>query len=659
MTPTQAYRSTQLANPPQVYQGIDAWMHGWTRHFRPKKERLGELEREAKAIHEMAEKLGGRNLDQLQRELKVFREEIRSRPDKVGEISIEAMATITEAARRKLGLFAHPVQLMASLAMLRGDLVEVATGEGKTLAIALAAVVRAWTDRPCHVVTANDYLAQRDAKYLRKFFEICGVSVGSVTGKMHPDERRTEYRSAVVYTTAKELAADFLRDDLTEEPFGHPGRRLIRQIYQAQPAKGSRRVLRGLHTIIVDEADNALIDEAVTPLIISQSKENKALEEATHQAAGLCREFVLDRHYRRDEQLRSIKLEEEGYRAIERSSESLSGIWQGKTRRVELVLKALEAREFFHRDKQYVVEDKKVVIVDESTGRRMPGRSWRQGLHQAVEAKEGVPVTAPAVTIASISFQRFFRLFHAISGATGTAYEAAGEFWRIYRLRVNRIPLHRSCQRRELMPKVYPTRDEKWSAVLVECRQRHDFGQPILVGTRSVADSEELARRLRSVGLPCQILNAVRHRDEAAIIAGAGQKGRVTIATNMAGRGTDIRLGDGVRELGGLCVIATDFYDSGRVDRQLYGRSGRQGDPGVAVTYASLDDELARKFLYRWTIQSLRRSMKWDLPGAKRLARFLLKRCQKRSEKEAFRRREKVLKMDEERAKSLGFSAKA
>lgn len=605
------------------------------------------------------EQFGNGSLEQLQRELREFREEIRSQPEKVGEISENAMAAIVDAARRRLGLLAHPVQIMAALAMLRGNLVEVATGEGKTLAIALAAVVRAWTDRPCHVVTANDYLAERDAKYLARFFEICGVSIGHVVSKMSPEDRQKMYRGAVVYTTAKELAADFLRDDLTEESFGHPGRRLIRQIYQSRPAHQQRRVLRGLHTVIVDEADNGLIDEAVTPLIISQSKVNKPLEEATLQAAELSKDFLEGCHYKREEKRRTVKLLDEGFQAIENSAESLSGIWRGRTRRVELVLKALEAREFFHRDQQYVVEDKEIVIVDESTGRRMPGRSWRQGLHQAVEAKEGVPITSPAVTVASISFQRFFRQFQTIAGATGTAWEAAGEFWRIYGMRVIRIPLHLPCQRQELVPRIMATKEEKWTAVLVECQKRHEQWQPILVGTRSVADSEELAKRLRSVGLPCQVLNAVRHRDEAGIISGAGRKGRITIATNMAGRGTDIRLGDEVEPLGGLCVIATEFHDSGRVDRQLYGRSGRQGDPGIAMTFASLEDELAEKFLHPWVRQSLKSGLKRQAPGYRKLARFLLHRCQKRSEIDAFKRRENVLKEDERKAKSLGFAKRS
>lgn len=659
MTPSQAYRFTQIAIPPRIHKGIDAWMHGWARRFRPWKEGRRKLNARALEIHETVGRCPANRIQALRRELKDFSREVRARPEAVGQVSDLAMAAITDAARHQLGLFAHPTQIAAALAMLRGELVEVATGEGKTLAIALATVIRAWTERPCHVVTANDYLAERDAKYLGGFFELCGVEAGHVTAKMSPEERRAQYRKAVVYTTAKELAADFLRDDLSEEALGHPGRRLIRQIYQARPSGGSRRVLRGLHTVIVDEADNGLIDEAVTPLIISQSRENPALEEATLQAVELSREFERDVHYLREERNRTVKLKEEGYRAIERASGSLSGVWRAPTRRVELVTKALEAREFFRRDKQYVIEDKKIVIVDESTGRRMPGRSWRQGLHQAVEAKEGVPITSPAVTVASISFQRFFRQFHSIAGATGTAWEAAGEFWRIYGMRVNRIPPHRPCQRRELPPRVFATLDEKWAAVREECRERHHLGQPILVGTRSVADSEELARRLREASLPCQVLNAVRHRDEAAIIAGAGRKGRITIATNMAGRGTDIRLESGVDALGGLCVIATEFHDSGRVDRQLFGRSGRQGDPGIAMIIASLEDELPQKYLAAWTKRSNEAALRARVPGTRRFLRILLRRCQKRSEREAFRRRESVLKNDEQRQKMLGFTAKS
>jgi preprotein translocase subunit SecA len=659
MTPSQAYRSTQIATPPRIYQGADAWMHGWARHIRPENERRSRSLARAREIHELVERSGNREAEALRRDLREFRREVRARPEAVREVSDAAMAAIIAAARLRLGLLAHPVQIAAALALLRGDLVEMATGEGKTLAIALAAVVHSWTERPCHVVTANDYLAGRDAEYLAGFFDLCGIQGGHVVGKMSPEDRRSQYRAAVVYTTSKELAADFLRDDLSEEAFGHPGRRLIRQIYQSHPARDSRRVLRGLHTVLIDEADNALIDEAVTPLIISQSRENQALVEATLQAVGLCRSFVREIHFVRDERNRTVKLKEEGFHAIEIASESLSGIWKARTRRVELVLKALEAREFFHRDKQYVIEDHKVVIVDESTGRRMPGRSWRQGLHQAVEAKEGVPITSPAVTVASISFQRFFRQFHVIAGATGTAWEAAGEFWRIYGMRVHRIPPHRPCRREERSPQVFATLDEKWSAVVAECRQRHGTGQPILVGTRSVADSEALASRLREESLPCQVLNAVRHRDEAAIIAGAGRRGRITIATNMAGRGTDIRLEPGVGEAGGLCVIGTEFHDSARVDRQLFGRSGRQGDPGLAMMFASLEDELPRKYLAGWVTAALKKALNAHLPAARFISRSLIQRCQKRSEKEAFQRRERVLKNDEQRKKSLGFAAKS
>ncbi len=659
-TPSQTYRASQVAPQPPIYQGIDAWLHGWGRRFRRAEGRRCELENAAQRIHVAVEDVGDWSEGRLRKELAHFRKQARACPDRVEQIPEAALAAIGDAARRTLGLYAHPVQIMASLAMLRGELVEVATGEGKTLAIALAVVVRAWTGLPCHVVTANDYLAARDAKYLGKFFELCGVTVGHVIGKMTVDKRRSQYRCGVVYTTAKELAADYLRDGLIEQAFDHPGRRLIRRIHQPRAAAQdpSRRVLRGLHSVIVDEADNALIDEAVTPLIISESRENKGLEEATLQAVDLCRDFVLGEHYDRDEATRTVELRDEGYCAIAAASHSLSGIWQGESRRVELVLKALEAREFFHRDSHYVVEDDTVVIVDENTGRRMPGRTWRQGLHQAIEAREGVKISSPAVTVASISFQRFFRQFHVIAGATGTASEAAGEFWRIYRLRVNPIALHQPCIRRELASRVFATRDEKWAAVVEECRSRHQTGQPILVGTRSVGDSEALARLLSEVGLSCQILNAVRHRDEAAVIARAGRLSRITIATNMAGRGTDIRLETDVDGRGGLCVIATEWHASARVDRQLYGRSGRQGDPGVVIPFASLEDDLSDKFLAKWSASTLKKLLKTGIPGVRMVARMVLKRCQKRSEKEAFRRRENVLKADDQRAKSLGFTTR-
>jgi len=656
------YRASQVAAQPPVYRGIDAWLHGCGRRFRPVESRRGELEKTAQRIHVAVEDAGDWSDGRLRKELARFREGVRACPFRADDVPEQALAAIADAGRRTLGLYAHPVQIMAALAMLRGELVEVATGEGKTLAIAMAVVIRAWTDLPCHVVTANDYLAARDAKYLEKFFEFCGVTVGHVVGQMAVDERRNQYGCGIVYTTAKELAADYLRDGLIEQTFDHPGRRLIRRIQQAggTPQRRGRgqRVLRGLHTVIVDEADNALIDEAVTPLIISESRENKALEDATLQAVDLCRPFKAGEHYDRDEAARSITLRDEGYRCIASASHTLSGVWKGESRRVELVLKALEAREFFHRDSHYVVEDDAVVIVDESTGRRMPGRTWRQGLHQAIEARENVPISSPAVTVASISFQRFFRQFHVIAGATGTAREAAGEFWRIYRLRVNQIPLHQACIRRELKSRVFATKDEKWTAVVEECRSRHETGQPVLVGTRSVGDSEALASRLGEVGLSCQILNAVRHRDEAAVIARAGRSGRITIATNMAGRGTDIRLESDVDGLGGLCVIATEWHASARVDRQLYGRAGRQGDPGIVVPFASLEDDLGDKYLGCWSAAVLKRLLNSGVPGAQFWTRRALKKCQRRSEKEAFRRRENVLKADDQRAKSLGFTAR-
>lgn len=632
------------------------------------------LRAQAKAVIAITNEREANSLEHLKSELAKFRAEVRMRPEMVADIRAEFLGAIVEAGRRRLGLFAHEEQVMATLTMLDGNLAEVATGEGKTLSIAMTAVIHAWTRRPCHVVTANDYLAERDAKNLSRFFDLCGVTCGYVVGEMSPQEREEQYFGDVVYTTAKELAADYLRDELTEETLNHPGRRLIRQMYRGVAASENQRVLRGLHTVIVDEADNGLIDEAVTPLIISQPKENKILEQAAIQAFAVAAYFENGVHYETRERERTVKLLEPGYQKVSEASGELPGMWQGTTRRVEMIQRALEAREFFIRDKQYVVEDGKIVIVDESTGRRMPGRSWRQGLHQAVEAKEGVEISSPAETVASISFQRFFRQFHVLTGATGTANEAAAELWRVYRLRVSRIPLHKPCRRVEFKPHITTTMDDKWNSIIRECAIRHEQGQPVLVGTRNVKHSETLAAKLAEKGLSCQVLNAVRHRDEATIIASAGKRGHITIATNMAGRGTDIKIEPDVRERGGLCVIATEWHDSARVDRQLYGRCGRQGDPGEVQTFLSLEDDLVEKYLRSWVrnfFKSMRSAKRvTDEAGSDQLSpsdeprmidrviRIVIRRCQRRSERDSFRQREAVLRADEERSKSLGFASK-
>lgn len=558
---------------------------------------------------------------------------------------LRGFALVREAAYRAIGLRAYPTQVAAALAMHDGCIAEVATGEGKTLIATMPATVAGWSGRGCHVITVNDYLAQRDADLMRPVYESCGLTVASVTGDLEPPARRAAYAADVTYTTNKEAAADYLRDKLTLGPQRGLTDTMLNQLIAGDGVAGgssggaaSRVVMRGLEHVIVDEADSVLIDEAVTPLIISGSTPNAQQVEAFIQAAELAQHFELRKDFTVNRQFRDIRLTTRGRDKVAQVTEPLGGIWAGQRRAEEMIVQALTARELYVAGIQYVVQDNKVVIVDEATGRLMPDREWRDGLHQAVSAKEGVEVEPPKATMARVSFQRFFRMYRKLSGMTGTAWEERRELWQTYRTPTVRVPTHRPIQRRLAPDRVLPTEDAKWNAVADETQRLHDTGRPILIGTRSVGASETLSELLTQRGIEHTVLNAIRHAEESEIIAMAGQRGQVTIATNMAGRGTDVKLGQGVAELGGLQIIATERHDSRRVDRQLFGRSGRQGDPGDAVMFLCLEDELVRRYgRFRW------------LPG-------FFKRAQRRAQTRSRGMRKQVLKQDEQTADSLGFA---
>ena len=520
---------------------------------------------------------------------------------------------------------------------------EMATGEGKTLAIALAAVPLAWTGLPLHVLTANDYLARRDAGNLGEFYRFCGLEAGKVSATMDPAERAENYAAAVVYTTGKELLADFLRDRLLLGPHQDAARRIARGHFRQPLPLLGRTVLRGLHHAIVDEADSLMIDEAVTPLIISRPVDNQPVVDAVIQAHPLAGELSPEKDYTVDLPRHDVRLTAAGR---ERAHAGLAAL-EHPYWRIELVETALRARLFFHRDKQYVVQDDTVIIVDEFTGRLMPGRQWKLGLHQAVEAKENVPVTQPAESIAQMSYQSFFRLFHRIGGITGTARECATEIWALHRLPFAFIPRHRPNRLRLDPPRLFGQAEDKWAAVVETIAGAGATGRPVLVGTRSIATSEDLARRLQARGIAFNLLNAVRHQEEARIVEQAGQCGAVTIATNMAGRGTDIRLGPGVVELGGLLVIATEMHRSARIDRQLFGRTARQGDPGEGLLFLSCEDELLLDYLPRPARALLRLLVRQRWPGSRRLGVAGWRVTPKRAERAAFRQRLAVLKQDQ------------
>jgi len=648
------YHQLRLHTAPKLHQGLDSLVHSVAGYIKRNSRYGTDLLKEATLIYNQAVKFQILSDAVLRKRIQELLPRFRSKSRKDSTLFSMALALLTEAAYRKVGMRPFPVQVMGALALHRGLLAEMATGEGKTLTASLAAVIASWQGQPCHIITVNDYLAARDADWLYPLYSFCGISVGHVISTMPPMERGINYDSEVVYTTSKEILADFLRDRIKIGTWQHPSRRLIRSMVYMKGRNGDNLVMRGLGTAIVDEADSVLIDEAVTPLIISKLMQNRPLKEAIEKAFDIARDLRPGVHYALDKKYQEIRFTDKGMAAMKVGSQYLPGIWQGEARREEIVNQTLKAREFYHRDKQYVVQDNRAVIVDEFTGRLMPNRTWSQGLHQAVEVKEGLEVTDSTETLARLSFQRFFRLFPKLAGMTGTAQEATREFWQIYRLPVITIPTNKPCIRKLYRDRVFASEKEMWVAVAKEIVKVHQTDRPLLVGTRDVKASEQLAGRLAREGVDCQVINAIRHEEEARIVAGAGKKGRITIATNMAGRGTDIKLGRGVAALGGLHVIATERHKSIRIDRQLFGRCARQGDPGSAQAFISMEDELLRRFVPGALRNRLNKA--WTIGGGGLIGKALCVYSQRAAERLAFRQRKNVLRNDTWLAEALSFT---
>ena len=490
------------------------------------------------------------------------------------DILPEAFALVREASVRTLGLRHYDVQLIGGIALHRGTIAEMKTGEGKTLMSTLPAYLNALTGKGVHIVTVNDYLARRDAEWMSQIYDFLGLTVGVILHDMDAQERKEAYAADITYGTNNEFGFDYLRDNMKFEP--------------GELAQGD------LNFAIVDEVDSILIDEARTPLIISGPA-----EKSTHlytQANTIIPAFKKDTDYTLDEESKTVSLTENG---IAKGEELLNVDNLYDPANIELLHhlnQALKAHVIFKRDTDYIVKNDQVVIVDEFTGRLMDGRRYSEGLHQALEAKEGVKIENENQTLASITFQNYFRMYDKLSGMTGTADTEAEEFKKIYNLDVLVIPTHKPMVREDRADLIYKTQKEKYDAAIKEIIRLHKKGQPVLVGTISIDVSESLSEQLIKKGIKHNVLNAKHHKAEAQIVANAGQKGAVTISTNMAGRGTDIKLGEGVKELGGLHILGTSRHESRRIDNQLRGRSGRQGDPGSSRFYLSLEDDLLRIF---------------------------------------------------------------
>ncbi|MCB1100157.1 MAG: hypothetical protein KDN22_31625 [Verrucomicrobiae bacterium] len=659
LEPSLEYRRTATATPGKLHRGLDGFANKWVGICKSIQMRWSnDLHKEATAIKEGEVRWKNVKLPELENRLRNLGEKFRRfqrHTELDRELLRESLSGLSELAYRKLQLRPHPEQIMGALAIERGLLAEMATGEGKTLTIGLAAALAGWRGLPCHVITANDYLVKRDAEWLEDFYASCGLGVGHILGSMPPQVRTGHYAKDITYSTSKEVIADFLRDRLRLGEMEHPSRRLLRTL-SAIDRKPSI-VMRGLHTVIVDEADHVLIDEAVTPLIISRHAPNKPLKEACLTASAIASQLKPGEDYLINETYKDIDLTPTGKKRIHGRMDTI-GMWASTARAEEMATTAIKAREFYKMGQQYVIQEGKVVIVDESTGRIMPERSWKQGLHQAIEAKEGLELSMPTETLSRLSFQRYFQLYRRLSGLTGTASEAREEFWQIYGQSVVRIPTHKPCIRKSLPTRIFASEEAKWEAVALEVARVHALGTPILVGTKSVAASEKLAALLERKNLRYELLNAVRHSEEAGIISRAGGAGRITIATNMAGRGTDIKLPREVAEQGGLYVIATERHESGRVDRQLFGRSARQGEPGQTRMFCSLEDALVIRFVPKPVSKLVRMLMGTRIPGTGLIALATVSWTQLTSEKFASKQRKSVLRQDQWQEESLSFAGR-
>jgi preprotein translocase subunit SecA len=502
-----------------------------------------------------------------------------------------AFALVSEVSFRQLGKRHYPVQLMGGYALLRGGIAEMATGEGKTLTATLPAITVALAGVPVHVVTVNEYLAARDAAALEPLFGFFGLSVGWISPAERPDERRAAYACDITYCVGQELVFDYLRDHLDRPSHSSAGWRPLARFLHGEATAGTHtELLRGLYFAIVDEVDSLFIDEARTPLIIA--RETAAAGAATWRAALEIARQLAPEAYVVLPRERVARLTAVGRDAVERSSRGMPGAWRFRKAREELAEQALAAQHLYQRDMQYIVSDGKVRIVDEFTGRCMDDRSWERGLHQLIELKEGLKPSSGRDSVARITYPRFFRRYLWLAGMTGTGAEVAPELRSVLGLATLRIPTHRRLARRAGGDRVFVSAAVRWNAVVSRVIEMRAAGRAILIGTRSVAASEALSALLMKAGVEHALLNARQLAEEALIIAAAGRPGRVTVATNMAGRGTDILLDSQVRAAGGLHVILTEYHESRRIDRQLFGRAGRQGDPGSYESLTSLDDDL-------------------------------------------------------------------
>ena len=571
----------------------------------------------------------------------------------LARLLVEAFALVREAGRRTLKMRHFDVQMLGGIAMFHRSIVEMQTGEGKTLTATLPLYLHGLVGKGAHLATVNDYLAQRDADWMRPLYDALGMTVGVVETDMSQAQRRKAYACDVTYGTAKEFGFDFLRDRLLLRRIGDGQTDFIGGMLGKGPKAADEKPVQGQpHFALVDEADSILIDEARTPLIISAlpTEEQRLAVECHKWSASVIGQFVEDEDYDYEHEKKTVELTREGRQKVRSLPKPPAMDTVGMVNIYQYVERAVLVDREYHRDRQFVVRDGEIVIVDEFTGRLAEGRKWREGIHQAVEAKEDVEVTVATGQAARVTVQDFFLRYEHLAGMTGTAMGSARELRRIYRCHVLPIPTNRPAIRQRWPDRVFGVADAKWEAVADEICRLHADGRPVLIGTRSIDKSEQLSRLLKDRGIEHQILNANHIEAEAHIVARAGLRCKVTVSTNMAGRGTDIKLGEGVEELGGLHVICTEMHDSSRIDRQLIGRCGRQGDPGTFRQYLALDDDLLLTGLGPDKSRKLKNLGEESAGPLDPLGR-LFHKAQRKIERRHFRQRKALMYFEKERKK--------
>lgn len=609
-------------------------------------------------VEQHEEKFGNLAQDDLLKTAQALRIRLREQGLHNTDAVAQAFACIRLAAQTILGLRHYDVQILGGRALLQGLVAEMQTGEGKTLTATLPACTAALAGIPVHIITVNDYLASRDANSMGPVYRSLGLTVGTIQQGMSRESRQAAYACDITYCTNKEVAFDYLKDRIAL------GRRPHRVQLQLDRVGGlntrsEQLLLRGLHFGIVDEADSVLIDEARTPLIISGPSREHTERHLYEQAFELADQLIRDQDFVLDAEHRSIRITPQGSCTLEEFALSLGGLWKGQKRREHLVGQALSARHVFTRDKEYLVRNEKVQIIDPYTGRVMPDRSWEHGLQQMIEVKESCPLSARRDPVARITYQRFFCRYLRLAGMTGTAREVRGELRRVYGLASVHIPTNRKSQRYQLPTQIYPKQAEKWKAVVRVVQSVTAIGRPVLIGTGSVAASEEVSACLTAIGLPHRVLNARQDQEEADIIAQAGQRRTITVATNMAGRGTDIELAPGVADLGGLHVLATEHHEAGRIDRQLFGRCGRQGDPGSVQCILSFEDEILTQYIPEWIKNWVVRPLQLTRSAPTSLGTMLFSLAQAKVERKHAQMRKDLFQRDDQLESTLAFSGKS